>query len=316
MKVAIIGAGWAARRHLGVLTAEPDIEIVGYVSPHGTPLQAGGMRWDGPCYPEIHALLEHEKVDAAWVCVPPGDHGTIEYALLDRQIPFFVEKPLSADRRTGEEIMEAIARKNVIAGVAYHWRAMDTLPAVRQKLAENPARMVQGFWHDSTPPPMWWRHQRTSGGQMVEQATHVIDLSRALLGNATVRSAAAARHPRPAYPTADVADVSAALLDFADDTVGVFSATCLLGGSASVHVQLICEGLLITITQAGVVYDYGKEKHEFKVRSDPFVVEDRAFIQAVRQNDAAPLYSSYDDAVQTHRLCHDILEASNKKPGQ
>ena len=136
MKVAIIGAGWAARRHLGVLVAEPDIDIVGYVSPHGKPLQAGGLRWDGAMYQDINTLLERQTVDAAWICVPPGEHGTIENALLDREIPFFVEKPLSADRHTGEQIAEAVARKNVIAGVAYHWRAMDTLPAIRQKLAE------------------------------------------------------------------------------------------------------------------------------------------------------------------------------------
>jgi predicted dehydrogenase len=312
MKIAVIGAGWAANRHLGVLSAELDVEIVGHVTPIPEQLGAAVKRWGGRGYADVESLLKHETVEAVWIAVPPGEHGLIERTLLAHKIPFFVEKPLSADRSTAEHIGEAIERERAIVGVGYHWRALDTLPAVRQKLAENPARMVIGQWHDATPPPFWWRHQATGGGQMVEQATHLVDLARALLGHATVASALAACHARPQYPDADVDDVSTALLRFGNETVGMFSATCLLGGPALIHLQLICEGLLITITQAGVVYDYGTEKREFKARSDPFVTEDRAFIKAVKQNDRSLLYSSYADALLTHRLCHDILEASRK----
>ena len=92
--------------------------------------------------------------------------------------------------------------------------------------------------------------------------------------------------------------------------MGVFSATCLLPGQDTVYVQLVCEGLLITVEQTRVTYDYGKEKRQIAVRDDPFVTENRAFIQAVQQNDASLLFSGYTDAMQTHRLCHDILEAS------
>jgi predicted dehydrogenase len=81
MRIAIIGAGWAARRHLGVLAVEPDIDIVGYVSPHGKPLQAGGMRWDRAMYQDITALLQQQTVDAAWICVPPGEHGALTHRL-------------------------------------------------------------------------------------------------------------------------------------------------------------------------------------------------------------------------------------------
>ncbi len=313
MKIAMIGAGFA-NRHLGVLHTEPGVEIVGHVVRTAETREAQIRRWGGRGYEDLESMLNAEKtIDAVWVTVPPGTHGRIERHLLEGDIPFFVEKPLSADRRTAEEIGELIDKKRVVVGVGYHWRALDTLPGVREKLAENPPRMVMGAWYDKTPPPLWWRHQATSGGQMVEQATHVIDLARALLGNAVVQDALAFRHPRPQYPDADVDGVSSALLRFPNDTLGVFTATCILGGSANVQLQLMCEGLLITITQTSVTYDYGHDKRETATRADPIQGENRAFIQAVQQRNPSLLYSSYSDALHTHRLCHDILEASQAR---
>ena len=310
MKIAMIGAGGMAPRHLNILTSEPGIEVVGHVSPFPEELAAAVRRWGGRGYASCKDLLQHEEVNAAWITVPPGSHGEIEMSLIERGIPFFVEKPLSADRRTGEEIAATVASKGIIAGVGYHWRAMDTIPEVKRTLAGKPAHMVCAAWHDATPPPVWWRHQATSGGQMVEQATHLFDIARFLVGEACVTAAAAGRHERPKYPDADVDDVSAALLRFNGGAIGVFTATCLLGGNAAVYVQLMCEGLLITVTQGGVTYDTGRERREVRVGSDPGVAEDRAFLEAVRRNDPTLLFSSYADALLSHRLTHDVLEAS------
>jgi hypothetical protein len=59
-----------------------------------------------------------------------------------------------------------------------------------------------------------------------------------------------------------------------------------------------------------VTYDTGRERREARVRSDPGVPEDRAFLEAVRRNDPALLVSSYADALLTHRLTCDVLEKS------
>jgi predicted dehydrogenase len=308
MRIAFVGAGWVANRHLGCLSAEADVQVVGHVSPVSKELDVATHRWGGRGYRTVKDLLANEKVDAAWITVPPGEHGEIEALFLAHGIPLFIEKPLSADRETGERIGATIREKGVIAAVGYHWRAMDTIPEVRQRLAGNPVRMVLAAWHDSTPPPVWWRHQHTSGGQMVEQATHLVDLARYLIGEAKLLEACAGDRPRAAYPDADVASVSTALLRFADDVPGVFSATCLLGGPAEIYVKLICEGLLITITQTGVTYETGKEKHEIHLGKDPFLAEDQAFLQAIQSDDPRMLFSSYEDALKTHGLCHDILD--------
>jgi len=314
MKIAFVGAGWVASRHLGALVNEPELEIVGHVSPIAHERETAVKHWGGRGYASVKDLVTNENVEAAWITVPPGEHGEIERTLIEKGIPIFVEKPLSADRITGEEIGTLIREKKVIAAVGYHWRAMDTIPEVKKFLASNPARMVLAAWHDSTPPPDWWQHQNTSGGQMVEQATHLFDLARYLIGEAALVDALAKVNNRPAYPNSDVADVSAALLSFTTGIPGIFSASCILGNQAEVYVKLISEGMLITITQTGVAYESKEEKREAHMMSDPFLNEDRAFINAIKTNNPSLLYSSYEDALKTHRLCHNILEKYLNKP--
>jgi myo-inositol 2-dehydrogenase / D-chiro-inositol 1-dehydrogenase len=310
MKIAFVGTGSIAQRHLAVLTTLPDIEVVGHTSPTPENVVAAVERWGGRGYPDVVSLVENEAIDAVWVTVPPGEHGAVEHRLLERDIPFLVEKPLSADRQTADDIAKAIQQHDAIVAVGYNWRALDTLPTVRDHLAQNPARMVQGMWHGGTPSTAWWTKQRESGGQMVEQATHLIDLACSLLGEAAVSGSVAARHDRPAYPESDIATVSAALLKFSAGQIGMFSATCLLAGSADIRLQITCEGLTITITLAQVIYDHGHERHEFKTRTNPYLNQNRAFLEAVRQQDPSLVYCSYADALKTHHLCQDIVEAS------
>ena len=147
----------------------------------------------------------------------------------------------------------------------------------------------------------------------MEQATHLFDLARYLLGEASLVESLAQKNPRPAFPDADVPDVSAALVRFSKGVPGVFSATCDLAGPVEIYVKLICEGSMVTITQQGTVFDLENQKVEKRLGSDPFLTENRAFLKAIQQNDPALLYSSYEDALKTHALCHDVLENYQKK---
>jgi myo-inositol 2-dehydrogenase / D-chiro-inositol 1-dehydrogenase len=311
LRVAMVGAGGFAARHLEVLRREPGAQIVGHVSRTLAAAEAQARRYGGRAFGDVEELLTHARPDAAWITVPPHAHGRIEHALIAAGVPFFVEKPLSGDRATGEKIGRAVADAGMIAAVGYHWRALDTIAELRARLAEGPpVALVTGAWHSSTPPPAWWRSQARSGGQFVEQATHLLDLARHLLGEAVVTHAAADRRERPRFPEADVADVSAATLRFDAGALGMFTATCLLGASARVELQLMREGELITVTQGSVVYDDGRERREVRVTGDPVATEDRAFLEALRSADGGVLVCDYADALRTHELAHEVVAAA------
>lgn len=313
LNVAMIGAGGFATRHLDVLARLPDVVPVGHVARRRVAAEAQAQRYGGRAYDDVAALVAHEAVDAAWICVAPAGHGAVERALVAAGVPFFVEKPLSADRSTGEAIAAAVAAAGLVTGVGYHWRALDTLPALRARLGEGPpVVLVSGAWWSDTPGPAWWRHRATSGGQMVEQATHLLDLARHLVGEARVLHAIADHPSRPAHPDLDVASVSTATLRFAGGAIGTVTATCVLGGEGRVELQLAREGELITVTQDLLVVDDGRTRHVTRVREDPVACEDRAFLAAVRSGDPSHVVCTYADALGTHRLAHDVAEAADR----
>lgn len=59
-------------------------------------------------------------------------------------------------------------------------------------------------------------------------------------------------------------------------------------------------------------YNYaGEEEFVYPFPSaDPYLVEDRAFLQAVASGDSSGIQSSYSDAAKTYKLSWDIRRAS------
>jgi predicted dehydrogenase len=329
LRVALIGPGFIAQRHLEVLGSEPGAELVGIVSRNAAKAETAAGRYGGRPYDDLERMLDTERPDAVWVCVTPDAHGALELGLIERGIHLMVEKPLSADAGTPERISAALDAAGLIGGAAYHWRAMDTLAEVDEVIAARPVKLLNGHWHDNLPGPAWWRDLATCGGQMVEQATHLIDLSRRLLGEGTVVAATADLHPHPAHPEMDVPDVSTAIVRYDAGPVGTFTATCILGGTSAQEIRLFADDLAITIRQQGVLYEDARVKavtatdgftgsrlwgvtgtRYVPTGNDPFRDEDRAFLDAVRHGDRSRVISRYDDALRTHRLTTSIREAA------
>jgi len=310
VKVAIVGTGGVAERHLGALRRCEDVEVVAHVSGALERAERQASRWGGRAYTELQRVIDREAVEAAWVCLAPDRHGPAEEMLIAAGLPFFVEKPLGVDTVVPRRIEALLARSRVAAAVGYKYRALDTLGVVRGVLAERPPRMVIGAWHDVTPAPEWWRDEARSGGQFVEQATHLVDLARLFVGEGEVVGAIARSRPRAGYPKWDAADVTAALLRFGDGVPGSFTATCVLDRRDAIHLRVVCEGVVVTIAEARILVDDGREGREIATGADPFVVEDAAFLRAIRERDEQHILSTYADALRTHELCLAVREAA------
>ena len=306
LRVALVGPGWIGRRHLGVLATEPGVELVGIVGREIKAAERAALEFGGRPYDDVGRLLESERVDAAIICVPPDGHGPLETAFLDRGVHLLIEKPLAADDATPERVGEAIRAAGVIAGAAYHWRALDTIPGVIEALASRPPRLLVAAWHDQLPGTAWWRDEARSGGQVVEQATHLVDLARLLAGEAEPLAATADYDTDAMVPGLTAAVTSTAILRFGSGAAGTLTAACTLAGPSVAELKLIGDGLAITVRQDGVLYEEpaprGVHSRYVKTANDPFRDEDRAFFDAIRHGDPTRLFSTYEDALQTHRL--------------
>ncbi len=300
-RIALVGAGGVAQRHASVLAGFDDVELVGIADPRAEAASALAARAGCPAFGDLPSLLAAVSPDAAYVCVPPFAHGQPERLLIERGIPFFVEKPLAAGLEVAEELAAAVARANLLTATGYHWRYLDGVARARDLLAGTPARMAVGAWLDKVPPVPWWTQRERSGGQVVEQATHLLDVMLDLIGPVDRVYALGARTERPADPDADVDDVTSAVLRFAGGAVGSLAATSLLPAKARAGLELVADGLRLELTETELaVHDAsGPEVHEESGEAKTRV--DRAFVDAVR-GEGDDVRAPYATALRTHRV--------------
>ncbi|MEJ1160498.1 Gfo/Idh/MocA family protein [Prosthecomicrobium sp. N25] len=301
LRIGFIGGGGIASRHAATLAQFDDVEMVAVADPDRTRAEAFAADRALVSYDDHEEMLARERPDAVYVCTPPFAHGAPELALAARGIPFFVEKPIATDPDTAEAIGAAVERQRLVTGVGYHWRYLDTTEEAARHLRSRPPRLVTGYWLDATPPPAWWISESRSGGQMVEQTTHIFDLARVLVGEVSEVYAIAGRTPRPDYPACDIAEASTAALRFAGGAVGTISSTCLLHWPHRIGLHLFADGLAIELSEFELMVDVGQGRPVRPATGDPFLREDRDFVDAVlgRPN---RIRAPYAEALKTHRL--------------
>ncbi len=310
-RVAVIGAGSVARRHVGVLGGLPGVAVVAIADPVAPAAEALAHECGAQPFTVAEQALDATEPDAVYICVPPFAHGAPEKAVLARGLAMFVEKPVAADLAVAEELAALVAEADVVTGTGYHWRCLDVLATARRMLEESPALLASGYWLDKRPPVAWWGRTDRSGGQVVEQLTHVLDLTRLLLGEAREVFAAGARRHLPAgeEDESDVDDVTAATLRLASGAVATLAATSLLEVKHRASLHTVSRGLVLELSETGLVVDDGASRVEHHPQEDPKVAVDREFIEAVR-GEREGTRTSYDEAVRSHRLACAVAESA------
>lgn len=311
-RVVLVGAGSVAQRHADVLTALDDVSVVAVADPMPAAAETLARRCDARAFADVEAALDASDADAVYICVPPFAHGVPEKAALARGLPIFVEKPVAVDLATAEDLAALVAAAGVVTGTGYHWRCLDIVAEAQQLLAEAPPLLASGYWLDKRPPVQWWAHSAKSGGQVVEQLTHVLDLARALLGEAVEVYAAGVRQRAPSAPAADrgdVDDATAATVRFESGAVATLAATSLLTVKHRAAFHTFSSGLVLEVAEDCLVIDDGSSRRDRRPAEDPRVTVDREFIEAVRgqrESTRAP----YAEAVRTHRLGCAVAESA------
>lgn len=302
LRVGVVGTGFIAGRHLAALTASPDVAVVAVADPVRERAEAAAARCGARAHGDGLALLETEELDAVWLCVPPFAHGPLEAAAVARGLPFFVEKPLALDLATAEAVAAEVARTGLPTAVGYHWRHLGVVQRAAETVPAGEVQLVTGSWLDRTPAAPWWVQRGGSGGQVVEQTTHVLDLARLLAGEVDLVSAA----ERPAGADGEVPTAAVALLHFASGAVGSISSTRVLGWRHAVGLQVVTEGRVVELSERSltdhslrVVTADGEEVS--RSDEDPVAAEDREFVDVLLGRSAG-VRVPYAEALRTHAL--------------
>ena len=306
LRVGCIGTGFIAGRHLEALACFPDVEIVAVADAVRERAEATASTYGCRGYDDGLALLAAEDLHAVWLCVPPFAHGPLEAAALDRDLPFFVEKPIALDLATAVAVADRVRGQGLTTAVGYHWRHLGIVDDVARAMRDIPVQLALGYWLDATPAVPWWWRREQSGGQLLEQSTHIFDLARLLVGEVETVDAIERGTPGESFGGADIPTSSTVRLLFDCGAIGTIASTCVLSTRHRVGLHLIGDGLMAELSETSLT------KHELRLvtanaddvqrsAEDPIAVEDREFVDVLLGR-ADRVRVPYDEALRTHAL--------------
>ena len=167
LRIGIVGAGWIAGTHAATLARLDGAQVV--ASADVVPGRADYVDW--------RAMLRAERLDALVVCTPPDVHREVTVEAAQAGLAVYLEKPVAHTMDDASAIAAAVAKSGVVCAVGYQYRAISFLGDLPRDAA-----LLLGTGISDTADRAWLGDRARGGGMMLERASHLIDLERAIAG--------------------------------------------------------------------------------------------------------------------------------------
>jgi len=306
--IGFIGAGGIARgQHFDNVEAMDDVEVVGICDVDEAAATAAADRFDADAFTDHTELYETLDLDAVFVCLPPFAHEDQEREAAERGIDVFVEKPLALSNATAAGIAEAVDEAGIVTQAGYNWRYSRGVERAREILEDRTLGYVEGYWWGGVPggEDHWWRHYDRSGGQTVEQATHIFDACRYLAGDVERVSASGSHR---IVEVVDFPDTVTSTIEHETGVVSTVSNSCA-AEDGKVRLEVLADDATLEVTQHGVEGVVDGEEIAESFDADPYAREVEAFVNAVEAGDPSRVRTPYADARRSLALTLAVNEA-------
>ena len=307
INVGFVGAGGRARSHMRVLSRIEDVDIVALCDVKEDTAESAASEFGGAVYTDYREMLDKEDLTAMYVVVPTFAHYDAEILAAQQGVHMLLEKPVVPTMEKGLEILEAVQNSSVLTSVGYQQRYTGGAKQGREFLRDKDVAMALAYRWGGLPGTPWWRVMAQSGGQLVEQTTHQVDLLRYLVGEVAEVHAYYATRALNDVENLDIPDVYALSLQFENGAVGTLSSTCVLrNGGGSNGIDVMMRDMRATVGANGVtVFPSGAAEVGEMPESEDI---DEVFMDAIRSGDGSGILSDFEDGLRSL----DISLAANK----
>jgi len=304
IRVGVIGAGKIAKiAHFPVLSSLPDVELTALFS--RTPEKAEILSRQFGVRKTVRSFEEFlkEDMDCAVLLTPKTVRKQYIPALLEKKLDLLIEKPLSPTLKECEDLADVSVKSGQIVMVAFNRRfAPCNIKAIEAFNGKRPHMVIASKN----------REYKEYRGTM-ENAIHMIDLLRHILGDCD-KVSAAARFSDPFNE-----DLCTAQLEFRDGGIGLLAAS-REAGQWREQVELYGGGITAisdNLDRVKIIYRDKEEAFDMTpLRQGWCTVVERIgfegcikhFVDCVKTR-AKPITSA-EDAFKTHVLLDKILRAA------
>lgn len=184
MKVGIIGFGKMGMLHGALLNSIPGVELVGIADTTKLVLKAfKSVLPNIKYFAEYQDLIDQCQLDAVIITTPTFSHVPIATYAAEKNIHFFVEKPLSLNVEQAEALYRIVLEKNVKAMIGFCARYYTSFIKAKEILINNQLGKIisvkaENYLSDVMRKEKGWRFNKnlSGGGVVIDYSVHMIDL--------------------------------------------------------------------------------------------------------------------------------------------
>jgi predicted dehydrogenase len=231
LRTAILGCGGFANRHAENIASMPSqLELAAFCDTIPEHAQAFAQKYakDAKIYTDFHPMLDEARLDLLVICLPPFGHTDEVDAAAGRGIHLLIEKPVALTTEQAWKMVAAAESARIKTQVGFMFRfgaAVTELKSLIDSGKAGPLGLMSARYFCNALHADWWRRRDKSGGQLVEQVIHMVDLMRYLMGDPiTVYSLQNNLFHRDVADYT-VEDVSGTVIGFKNGGIGVIYAS-------------------------------------------------------------------------------------------
>ncbi|MBF0196564.1 MAG: Gfo/Idh/MocA family oxidoreductase [Planctomycetes bacterium] len=310
IRIGFIGSGFITM-HQKALEEIPEAEVVAICSRNEKKAREMIGENSIQYYPfdQYLNMLEKERLDAVYICLPPFMHGDIEVACSEHVKGLLIEKPVCIDLELGLKLNETFQKAGTIVSVGYMNRYRENPRVAAEFFKSSPAVLINGAWSGELPPPYWWRRKELSGGQMTEQCTHIIDAIRFIAGEFEEVQAFANKGFINDVDQFNVEDAITMNFRLKSGAIGNLQTSCFTrdhgGGALGIYLNIASREKSFRFENHAMDLSIQHSQNEleaFPSQEDALLKENQVFIDALQKGHHGGILSTYADSLETLKV--------------
>ncbi len=273
LKTAIIGCGRISVMYFSALKDSKNAELVACCDNKPERAKANAERYGIRAYTDYKEMLDNEKLDAVYICLPHYLHVPVAIYAFEKGVNVLSEKPMSVDLESAELAVKTAKEKNVLYGVVSQCRYNNSARLVKGAVESGKlgkvisARSIltwsrsDEYYSQSDWKGTW---DKEGGGVIIDQAIHSIDLVNWIVDSEP--ESLSCTMANRGHAIVKVEDSAEGFIKFKNGTTYAFYAMNNYADDEPIEIRLFCEKgkVIFGYDDAYIYYNDGKieEAHQ------------------------------------------------------
>jgi predicted dehydrogenase len=300
VRIGFIGVGGMAEHHIQTLGKIEHAKVAAIYDINRNRSEEVAEKYGAKSFDSSEQMIASGEIDALFICTPPFARSGIEEAAARQGIHLLSEKPVGLRMEEVRHKERVIKQSGIIHSSGYCLRYLDIVAKAKAYLADKQIDLVLSYRLGGMPDVKWWRMLEQSGGQLVEQSTHQLDLIRYLAGEFKEVSAIhEQRYIRNIDPEATAYDVGTVSFVLESGAIGNITSSCLAKYVGRGGVEFYGHDFFLSIDGATLRIKDDHQDVTVISEVDFYYEQDKAFVEAIRTNRRDLVLCDYEEAAAT-----------------